>query len=98
MVIERPQHMYMRVALAIHKDNLPLVLQTYEALSRQLLTFATPVLANAGTLRSYFASSFLYIPDADAPEGALHSTTNLDLLWLANGDVGMSMGEVPCHR
>ena len=97
-VIERPQHMYMRIALTTHRDDLPLVLQTYDALSRHLLTFATPTLANAGTLRPHYASCFLYNPDVDGPETLLRSAHDLDLMWLADGGIGLSLAEVPCRR
>ncbi|TFK80003.1 ribonucleoside-diphosphate reductase large subunit [Polyporus arcularius HHB13444] len=90
--------MYMRVALSIHKDNIPLVVRTYEALSRQQFTFATPVLANAGTLRAHFTSCFLYTPDLSNPEGMMKSAHDLDLMWLADGGIGLSLAEVPCRR
>ncbi|RPD53766.1 ribonucleotide reductase large subunit R1ii [Lentinus tigrinus ALCF2SS1-7] len=97
-VVERPQFLYMRVALAIHKDNLELVLQTYDALSRHVFTFATPTLVNAGTLKPHFASCFLYVPDASGPKGLLGSAHDMDLCWLADGGIGLTLGEVPCRR
>lgn len=96
--MERPQYMYMRVALTAHKDNLAMVLETYDALSSRLFTFATPVLANAGTTHRHFASCYLYTPVADSPEDLLQCAHDLDLLWLADGGVGLSLGEVPCRR
>ncbi len=97
-VIERPQHMYMRVALSVHRENLPLVLQTYDALSRGTFTFATPTLANAGTLHPHFASCFLYMPNASDCRGLLEGVHDLDRFWLAEGGIGLSLGEVPCRR
>lgn len=97
-VIERPQHMYMRVALATHQEDLPKVLETYEALSRHQFTFATPVLANAGTVHRHYASCYLYIPDARGPEELMQCVHDLDLLWLADGGVGLSLAEVGCRR
>ncbi|KAI0712985.1 ribonucleotide reductase [Cerioporus squamosus] len=97
-VIERPQHFYMRVALAVHKGNLDMVLKTYDALSRHLFTFATPTLANAGTLKAHYASCFLHIPDTSGPTGMLKSAHDLDRFWLADGGAGLSLGAVPCRR
>ncbi|RPD77255.1 ribonucleotide diphosphate reductase large subunit 1, partial [Lentinus tigrinus ALCF2SS1-7] len=97
-VLERPQFLYMRVALAIHKGNRDLVLKTYDALSRHLFTFATPTLVNAGTLKAHFASCFLYVPDASGPKGLLGSAHDMDLYWLADGGIGLTLGEVPCRR
>jgi len=50
-IVERPQHMWMRVALAIHKDDLEKVKETYDGLSQKYFTHATPTLFNAGTPR-----------------------------------------------
>lgn len=96
--MERPQHLYMRVALTTHKDDLGLVLETYEALSRRLFTFATPVLANAGTTRRHYVSCYLYTPATAAPGDLLRCAGDLDALWLADGGIGLSLGQVPCRR
>ncbi|MFM8838972.1 MAG: ribonucleotide reductase N-terminal alpha domain-containing protein, partial [Bacteroidota bacterium] len=48
-VVERPQHMLMRVSVGIHKENIASVLETYELLSERWFTHATPTLFNAGT-------------------------------------------------
>jgi len=50
-VVERPQHMWMRVALALWSSNLPKAFETYDMLSQKFLTHATPTLFNAGTPR-----------------------------------------------
>ncbi len=97
-VIERPQHMYMRVALTVHRDNLPMVLETYESLSRRLFTFATPTLANAGTTHPHYASCFLYLPDVSSSAGLLDGVHDLDRLSLADGGIGLSLGGVSARR
>lgn len=97
-IIERPQYMYMRVALMAHGDNLDLVLQTYDALSRHVFTPASPVLFNAGTRSSNYASCFLYIPDVSTPTTQLESVADLDRLWLADGGIGLSLGDIPAKR
>lgn len=57
-VVERPQHLYMRVAVGIHKDNVEAILKTYELISQHYYTHATPTMFNAGTRSSNFASCF----------------------------------------
>ncbi len=58
-VVERPQHMLMRVALGIHKDDIDAAIETYELMSEKLFTHATPTLFNAGTPRPQMSSCFL---------------------------------------
>ena len=97
-VVERPQYLYMRVAVAAHGENLDLVLETYDALSRQVFTAASPVLFNAGTTIGNFASCFLYTPDATSVSTILDSARDLDKLWLADGGIGIYVGEIPAKR
>ena len=97
-VVERPQFMYMRVAIAIHKHDLSSVLNTYDALSRQLYTHATPTLFNAGTTTKSYSSCFLYQPDTSGTLSLLSSAHDLDHFWANDGGVGMSLGNVPGKR
>lgn len=57
-IVERPQHMWMRVAIGIHGDNLEAVRETYEMLSQKYFIHATPTLFNAGTPRPQLSSCF----------------------------------------
>lgn len=70
---ERPQHMWMRVALSIHGDNMPKVRQTYNALSNKLFTHATPTLYNAGTPKQQLSSCYLLAMENDSI-GGIYST------------------------
>lgn len=58
-IIERPQHMLMRIALGIHKYNFDLVRESYEAMSKRLFTHATPTLFHCGVNKGQLASCFL---------------------------------------
>lgn len=49
--VERPQHMLMRVSIGIHKNDLEAAFETYDLMSRQMFTHATPTLFNSGTPR-----------------------------------------------
>lgn len=50
-VVERPQHVLMRVAVGIHKDDIDSVIRTYHLMSQRWFTHASPTLFNAGTPR-----------------------------------------------
>ena len=56
--IERPQHMFMRVALCIHGDDFKDALNTYDLMSQKLFIHATPTLYNSGTPRPQLSSCF----------------------------------------
>lgn len=99
VVVERPQFLFMRVAVAIHGIDLVRVLQTYELLSSRAYTHATPTLFNAGTNSQYLASCFLYQPPVVGPLAVLsRSVTELSALWTVDGGVGMSLGCVPARE
>jgi ribonucleoside-diphosphate reductase alpha subunit len=78
-IIERPQHMWMRVAIGIHgtdnqdKNVLQLVKETYELMSQKFFTHATPTLFNAGTPRPQMSSCYLIAMEDDSIEG-IYST------------------------
>ena len=65
-IIERPQHMIMRVALAIHGDDLDAALESYDLMSRGYFTHATPTLFNAGTPKPQLSSCFLLTMQSDS--------------------------------
>lgn len=58
ITVERPQHMYLRVALGLFGDDIPNVLKTYDLISRGLFTFASPTLFNAATRMGQLSSCF----------------------------------------
>ena len=68
-IVERPQHMWMRVALCIHKDNISKVKETYDAMSLKYFTHATPTLFNAGTPRPQLSSCYLIAMESDSIQG-----------------------------
>ena len=58
-IVERPQHMIMRVAIGIHKSDIESAISTYEMISMKWFTHATPTLFNAGTPKPQMSSCFL---------------------------------------
>ena len=59
IVVERPQHLFMRVSIALHEENIEKIIETYNALSMRYFIHATPTLFNAGTMRAGLSSCFL---------------------------------------
>lgn len=98
IVVERPQFLYMRVAVAIHGQDLEHVLSTYELLSQHAYTPATPTLYNAGTTSQYLASCYLYHPLAGTAVSMMQNTvSDIGALWSSDGGVGLSVGSVPAR-
>ena len=59
-IVERPQHMLMRVSVGIHLNDLESVIETYDLMSKKFFTHATPTLFNAGTPKPQMSSCFLF--------------------------------------
>ena len=71
VIVERPQHMWMRVALSIHKDDIEAALDTYDLMSQKYFTHATPTLFNAGTPRPQLSSCFIAGTDVHTMRGVV---------------------------
>ena len=87
-VVERPQHLWMRVSVGIWKDNIEEVIKTYELMSQGFFTHATPTLFNSGTKRPQNASCFLFAPPEDSIEGIYETIKNLALTSKFAGGLG----------
>ena len=68
-IVERPQHLLMRVSVGIHLDDIDAVIETYTLLSRKYFIHASPTLFNAGTPRPQMSSCFLLTMKEDSIEG-----------------------------
>ena len=86
-VVERPQHMWMRVALAIFKDDINNVLKAYTYLSNLYYTHATPTLFHAGTISGQYLSCFL-LGCSDSVEGIYEHAKNMALISKGAGGIG----------
>jgi len=93
-IIERPQHMWMRVAIAIHKDNLKKVKETYDYMSQKYFTHATPTLFNAGTPRSQLSSCYLIAMEEDSISGIYKTLTDCALISKWAGGIGLHIHNV----
>lgn len=95
MVIqERPQHMWMRVALALWSDDLGRAFETYDLLSQKLLTHATPTLFNAGTPRQQLSSCFLLAMAEDSIKGIYKTLGDCAAISKFAGGIGLHLHNV----
>ncbi len=93
-VVERIQHLLMRVAIGIHQPNLPNVLKTYSMLSDKLVIMATPTLFNAGTNHPQLSSCFLLQIKEDSIEGIYDTLKQSAIISKWAGGIGISVHDV----
>ena len=93
-VIERPQHLWMRVAVAIWEDNLEMVKQTYDDLSQGLYIHATPTLFNAGTKHQQLSSCFLIANKGDDKEALMDTLKDVSVISSYAGGIGLHVHDV----
>lgn len=94
VVVERPQHMLMRVALGIHGWDLESAFETYEMMSLHLFTHASPTLFNSGTMVPQMSSCFLTEVSDDSIEGIYSTITDCALISKTAGGIGLSIHKV----
>jgi ribonucleoside-diphosphate reductase alpha chain len=93
-VVERPQHMLMRVAVGIHKEDIPSVIETYNLLSERWFTHATPTLFNAGTPKPQLSSCFLLTMKDDSIDGIYDTLKQCAKISQSAGGIGLSIHHV----
>jgi ribonucleoside-diphosphate reductase alpha chain len=93
-VVERPQHMLMRVAVGIHGEDVEKVLETYELLSGKWFTHATPTLFNAGTPKPQLSSCFLLTMQDDSIEGIYDTLKQCAKISQSAGGIGLSIHNI----
>ncbi|MDI1325096.1 MAG: ribonucleoside-diphosphate reductase subunit alpha [Algoriphagus sp.] len=93
-VVERPQHMLMRVAVGIHKEDIESAIETYNLLSEKWFTHATPTLFNAGTPKPQLSSCFLLTMKDDSIDGIYDTLKNCAKISQSAGGIGLSIHHV----
>ncbi|KAJ8477118.1 hypothetical protein OPV22_020845 [Ensete ventricosum] len=93
-VVERPQHMLMRVAVGIHKDDIKSVIRTYHLMSQRWFTHASPTLFNAGTPRPQLSSCFLISMKDDSIEGIYDTLKECAIISKSAGGIGVSVHNI----
>lgn len=94
VILERPQHVWMRVALALWKTNLNRAFETYHALSKKKFTHATPTLFNSGTPRQQLSSCFLLTMKDDSIMGIYETLKDCAAISQHAGGIGLSIHKI----
>lgn len=94
IIVERPQHMLMRVSLGIHKDDIQAVLKTYDLLSEGWFTHATPTLFNSGTPKPQMSSCFLLTMKEDSIDGIYETLKSCAKISQSAGGIGLSIHDI----
>lgn len=93
-VAERPQHMLMRVAVGIHKEDIASAIETYNLMSERWFTHATPTLFNAGTPKPQMSSCFLLTVKDDSIDGIYDTLKNCAKISQSAGGIGLSIHNI----
>jgi ribonucleotide reductase alpha subunit len=98
-IVERPQHMWMRVSIGIHgdidnPDSLKLVKETYDLMSQKFFTHATPTLFNAGTPRPQMSSCYLIAMEDDSIDGIFNTLKDCAHISKWAGGVGLHVHNI----
>lgn len=94
VILERPQHMWMRVSLGIHGSDIREALLTYDALSLKYFTHATPTLFNAGTRMPQNSSCFLLAMHDDSVYGMYETLRDCALISKYAGGIGVHIHNI----
>jgi ribonucleoside-diphosphate reductase alpha chain len=94
VVVERPQHMWLRVAIGIHGDNMAAVKETYDLMSQKYFTHATPTLFNAGTPRPQLSSCYLIAMEDDSIDGIYNTLKDCAKISKWAGGIGLHIHNI----
>lgn len=93
-IVERPQHMLMRVAVGVHGEDIDAAIETYNLMSEKAFTHASPTLFQAGTPRPQLSSCFLIAMKDDSIEGIYDTLKTCALVSKHAGGVGLSVHSI----
>lgn len=93
-IVERPQHMLMRVACGIHCGDVEAAIETYDLMSRRMFTHASPTLFNAGTPMPQMSSCFLLTMQSDSIEGIYDTLKQCALISKSGGGIGLAVSNI----
>ncbi|KAI6357026.1 ribonucleotide-diphosphate reductase subunit rnr1 [Pyricularia grisea] len=93
-IVERPQHMIMRVAVGIWGDNIERVIETYNLMSSKFFTHASPTLFNAGTPQAQLSSCFLVDMKDDSIEGIYDTLKTCAMISKMAGGIGLNVHRI----
>jgi ribonucleoside-diphosphate reductase alpha chain len=93
-IVERPQHMLMRVSVGIHGENIEKAIETYHLMSDKWFTHATPTLFNAGTPKPQLSSCFLLTMKDDSIDGIYDTLKQTARISQSAGGIGLSIHNI----
>jgi len=93
-VVERPQHLWMRVALGLWSTDLKRAFETYDLMSQKFYTHATPTLFNSGTKRPQLSSCFLLAMKDDSIRGIYDTLQDCALISQYGGGIGLHISNI----
>ena len=93
-IAERPQHMYMRVAVGIHKEDIESAIKTYHLMSERWMTHATPTLFNAGSPKPQMSSCFLLTMKEDSIDGIYDTLKQTAKISQSAGGIGLAIHNI----
>ena len=93
-IVERPQHMLMRVSVGIHLDDLDAAIETYHLMSKKYFTHATPTLFNSGTPKPQMSSCFLLAMKDDSIDGIYDTLKQTAKISQSAGGIGLSIHNI----
>lgn len=93
-IVERPQHMWMRVSIGIHGNNMEKVKETYDLMSQKYFTHATPTLFNAGTPRPQLSSCYLLGMESDSIDGIYNTIKDCAKISKWAGGIGLHIHNI----
>ena len=93
-IVERIQHMWLRVSCAIHLGNLAGVKETYDYMSQKYFTHATPTLFNAGMPQQQMSSCYLIAMEDDSVDGIYNTLKDCALISKYSGGIGIHIHNV----
>ncbi|SES15136.1 ribonucleoside-diphosphate reductase subunit alpha [Pedobacter rhizosphaerae] len=93
-IVERPQHLFMRVSVGIHKEDIESAIKTYNLMSERWFTHATPTLFNAATPKPQMSSCFLLSMQDDSIDGIYDTLKQTAKISQSAGGIGLSIHNI----
>ena len=97
-IVERPQHMWLRVSVGIHGYDLNAIQETYNLMSLKYFTHATPTLFNSGTKNPQLSSCYLLGMEDDSLDGIFNTLHDCANISKYAGGIGLHIHNIRCKN
>lgn len=98
VILERPQHMFLRVSIGIHGDDLKAIKETYDLMSQKYFIHATPTLFNSGTDRPQNSSCYLLMMEDDSIDGIYNTLKSCAKISKYAGGIGLNIHNIRASK